>query len=110
PRLIQRFDSRLDLKQPTSLTHSRRVPVVQDIRMTNEGKTTPSVTYNEVGQIVKIQGNWRKEGHSATADVALDFNMSSVDKSGVEVAGGIKLPSFSTLSIKQQLVLTSGRP
>ena len=86
------------------------MPTVQDISINSNGKITPSVTYNEVGTTLRVQGNWEGEGPDPSAHVRCQIELSSIGKTGIKLASGVQLPEFRQFKIDQEMVLKHGTP
>lgn len=108
-RLLARVDTTVDLTSPSSLTQSQRLPVVQDVAVNKEGKATPNVAYQNVGITTEIRGRW-VDDKTDRADFSYKLEMSNVAPGVVEVANGVKLPLFVTLSSNANVAATSGVP
>jgi len=108
-RLLVRTDDNVDLLQESSLTHGQRMPTVTDITVNKDGKTTPSVSYEDVGFIVNIKGRWR-EDDSPWADISCPMELSHVTNSSVEVSSGISLPAFTRFKVKKMVAVRNGKP
>jgi hypothetical protein len=108
-RLLARVDTTVDLTSPSSLTHGQRVPVVQDVTVSKEGKTTPSATYQNIGMTTEVRGRW-VDDKTDRADFSYKLELSNVAPGVVEVANSVKLPVFVTLSGNANVSATSGVP
>ncbi len=108
-RLVLRVDSIADLTRPLSWNRGQRVPVVQAVTVDAQGRTTPSVSYNEVGYILKLSGAWRGEEEPLFGDVSFSLEISDVADSAV-ISQDVSLPQFEKTSINQCFLLRSGEP
>lgn len=108
-RLLARMDTTVDLTSPSNLTQSQRLPVVQDVAVNKEGKTTPSVTYQNVGVTSEIRGRWLDD-KSDRGDFSYKLELSNVTPGVVEIANGVKLPIFVTLAGNANVATSSGVP
>ena len=106
---VFRADDVINLPAGAEITQGCRAPTVQDVVVSRNGVVTPSVTYEKVGAIVKIRGQWRQDD-AQLADVVCRINTSAVVDSPVQVASGVILPAFADLSVKQTLQVRHGRP
>jgi len=108
-RLLVRTDDTVDLLQQSSLTHGQKMPTVTDITVSKGGTASPSVTYQDVGFIAKINGRWR-EDDSPWADISCQVELSHVTTSPVEVSSGITLPAFTEFNVKKMVAVQNGKP
>ncbi|GMU21104.1 MAG: hypothetical protein AMXMBFR13_11980 [Phycisphaerae bacterium] len=105
------LDASFDLSAGFKSTSGQRVPSVQDVNVSSTGMVTPSVTYEEVGTIITIKpGRWRHDSGDWAADVMMEIQASAIGKSGVEVAAGVTLPTFTQFEVERQVNVVSGRP
>ncbi len=109
-RLVTRADTVLDLAQENQLTEGTRLPVVQDVNVNKEGRTTPSISYQEVGMRASLSGSWEETDPGDTAIVRCRIELSSLGKTGVSASQGVTLPEFRQWKIDQTIGLKSGRP
>ena len=105
-RILGRIDQVGNLVSGLKSTSGKRMPTTQNI-VVREGKVTPSVTYEEVGTICDIVGDWR-DGTEASVNVSIE--VSQVVKSPVVVAENVRLPAFETFKLDQQMAVESGKP
>ena len=108
-RFLARVDTTVDLRSPSNLTHGQRVPVIQDVAMSKEGRATPSVTYQNIGMTTEVRGRWLDD-KSDRAEFGYKLELSNVTPGVVEVANGVKPPIFVNLSGNANVAATSGVP
>ncbi len=89
------------------LLAGQRVPTVQDVVVSSRGQVTPSATYEEVGNIMKLDGLTWKDG---IARGQLTFEASGIGSTSVEITAGIKLPSFTQWKLIQDQSFRNGVP
>ncbi len=109
-RMLLRTEQRCNFTSSVKITTGRRVPTVQDISITKDGKVTPSVTYQEVGTIIEFVGGWTDEDAGERCGLNCEIEASTVGKAGIKVASGVQLPTFDQLKINTSVSLTSGQP
>lgn len=108
-RLLARVDNTIDLASPSNLMHSQRVPLLQDVNSNKEGKATPSVTYQNIGLTAEVRGRWLAD-KSDRAEFSYKLELSNLASSAVEVAKGVNLPVFVTISGNAGVAASSGLP
>lgn len=107
--LAYRFDEQVDLGEMTNMTIGSQVPVVQNIVM-SKGKPSPSVTFRQIGCILDMGGNWQSAGPDAVAALRLDFELSGICHSDVDIGvPGVKLPQFTQFQSRRQLQARDGQ-
>lgn len=108
-RLVLRIDTIADLTRPLSWTRGQRVPVVQNVTISPQGKTTPSVSYDEIGYVLNMSGSWRGEEEPMFADVTFSLEISDLGRRA-KIGEDVSLPQFNKTSIEQCFLLHSGEP
>lgn len=106
---VRRIDSLINLTSQTEITQGSRVPTVRNVVVSAGGVVTPSVSYEKVGTIVKIRGQWRQDD-AQLADVVCTITTSGIMDSPIRVASDVILPVFNELSVKQTLQVRHGQP
>ncbi|MHC4442210.1 MAG: hypothetical protein ACYTF1_20495 [Planctomycetota bacterium] len=107
---VIRVDNVVDLADESQITQGVRVPVVRDVTVSKSGTVTPSVSYEEIGFISEIKGQWREDVTDSRADIACSIEISGIKESGVQVASGINLSTYNQIEIEQQMSLADGVP
>ncbi len=109
-RLLVRIDNVLNLTGRSNLSNGKQAPTVQDVVVGKGGVVTPSVSYQDVGFKMELEGRWRDDAAPARADIRCEIDCSNVVKSGTEIGSGVTLPAFAKLDIGQYVTVTSGQP
>jgi hypothetical protein len=105
-----RTDNVIDLSRSSSLNEGGKVPVQSGVNVGPNGKITPSVTYNDIGGSIRIQGSWDEERKPDTAHVSCSIQLSSIGNSAIEQPDGAHLPEFRLFKVEQEMDLESGTP
>ena len=109
-RMLLRTEQRCNFANPVKVTTGRRVPVVQSVHTTSDGKVTPSVSYERVGTNLEFSGGWTEEDGQVRCDLDCQIEASTIGKAGVKVAPGVQLPTFGQLKMETHVSLASGQP
>lgn len=106
-----RFDEQIDLAAETDLTCGQRMPVVQSMTVARGGVVVPGVSYEKVGCIIRVIGQWQDaSGRKDAASVKLRFQIADTTRSAVEVSEKVQLPVFAEVSVERDLDVASGGP
>ena len=108
--LLTRIDDRVAWPGESEITVGHRTPSVQDIVVSKDGKVTPSVSYEDVGAIANLSGEWIEHGETPLARVALKIEFSRIGESSVTLTNGVTLPQFIQAQIEKTLLTRSGEP
>ena len=104
-----RADNVINLVAGASISQGCIVPTVQDVVVDGRGDIHPSVTYEKVGAIVKIRGQWRQDD-AQLADVFCDTVAATIVDSPVQMRRGVVLPVFVNVGGRQTIQVRQGRP
>lgn len=110
-RLLHRMDMPVELGRDVSIRVGNRVPVVQDMTRTKDGQVTPSVTYQDNGLTLSLNGQWLEDDDErvwAVCNCILEW--SSLSATPVKASEEITLPAFGQYKFSQSLKLRSGEP
>lgn len=108
-RLLHRLDTSIQLGREMSTRVGNRVPVVQDMARTKDGQATPSVSYQDNGLTVSLNGQWLEEDNEqvwAVCNCTLEW--SSLAETPVQTSAEIKLPAYAQFKFSQAMRLRSG--
>ncbi len=108
-RLLVRLDTLGDLASSLNMTVGNRVPTIQDVIASKDGKATPSITYQEVGAALTCSGKWSDQ-QPMRGSFRSRIDLSNITRGSVQVKEGLKLPMFQQVKFEHNLLVESGRP
>lgn len=107
--LTFRLDNVFDLMSETEIRQGSNVPVVKSLSVDRAGNVTPSVSYEQIGAVIRLRGLWRDDAPEQ-ADLSCRIELSGVSKSAVSIAEGISLPVSNQTRLTQKLSITHAKP
>src|SRR5262249_42606165 len=100
-----------DAANGTAVSYGASVPSVTDVNIGRGGRVTPSITYKNIGSMLRIGGmTWSDHGRDAKTSTRLEIESSGLAQSSVIVSNGVRLPAFNQLRIAQSQEFRSGVP
>lgn len=109
-RVLYRFDQPVNVFSE-SLTLGSREPVVMGSRVSQRGEALNTVTYQEVGAIIRLSARIPpKETRRKGPDVSLSVELAVLSSSDVEMIPGRKATFTRNLSLDHTEELTLGQP
>jgi len=109
-RVLYRFDQPVNVFSE-SLTLGSREPVVAGSRVSQRGEAINTVTYQQVGAIIRLSARIPpKETRRKGPDVNLSAELSVLGHSDVEMVPGMKATFTRNLSLDHTEELTYGQP
>lgn len=107
--LTFRLDNVFDLMSETEIRQGSNVPIVKSLSVGRDGNVTPSVSYEQIGAVIRLRGLWRDDAPEQ-ADLSCHLELSGISKSAVSIAKGISLSVSSQVRLTQKLSLTHAKP
>ena len=109
--LAYRFDENIDLAEESMLHYGKQEPVIKSVSIARSGTAIPAVDYMSTGCKLKILGLWGDDkGSSEQADVSFVFESKNVDKSSLNIGGGVQAPIIANFESEKSLRAASGQP
>jgi hypothetical protein len=108
-RVIHHLDQGVDLQKETSVNIGTHSPFVQNRQAGPKGQVNSSVSYEDVGGIVKLRGQWDpRSPERGTAQINVE--LSTLSDSTVELSGNVKAPVFRKLRQQYDGPFVIGKP
>jgi hypothetical protein len=109
--LAYRFDETIDLAEESMLSHGKQEPVIRSVSIARGGTAIPAVDYMSTGCKLKVLGLWGDEkGSPEQADVSFVFESKNVDKSFLNIGGGVQAPIIVSFESEKSLRALNGQP
>ncbi len=109
-RILYRIDQPVNVYSER-ITIGGSEPVVTGARMSGTGETVKSITYHNVGVIVRLTAKApSKESNRRDPDVTMAIQLAALAASNTELAPGVKATATRTLSLEHSEPLEFGRP
>ena len=91
--------------QEAAITIGERVPTVQNVVVSAAGVVTPSVSYEDVGVILKVTPIVNPDGY-VSMEIAPEI--SSIGTSSISIGSGVTLPTFTERSAETTVTVKDG--
>jgi hypothetical protein len=109
-RVLNKIDQTVNL-YGESIMLGTSEPMVTNTRMTASGQSLNSVTYQQVGLIVNFAASAPPKGSPRKGlDVQVNFQMSALADSGVEISPKVKASSIRTMHLNHSETPRFGKP
>jgi len=109
-RLLYKLDQTVNL-YGESIVMGSREPMVTGSRRMDSGPALNSVTYQEVGLLVNLAANPpAPDASRKSPTVQVNFELSTMGDSGVEIAPSVKAPRIRNLQLSHSETPRFGRP
>ncbi len=109
-RVLYRFDQKVNVLSET-LSNRSSEPVITGTRKDSRGEPINSITYQQVGAILKLAGRYPSaESRRKTPEVTLKVELAALADSGVEIAAGQKVPSIRAFTLEHTDQFRIGDP